>query len=97
MIIGWLLALVLGAVLGYTMAQRASRRQWQKTLEQQQAALRGELDAAKEQLKALRQENADLSYKLGESEKTRRYLEASRRDNNNNNNNNNTDQNNKNP
>jgi cell division protein FtsB len=76
MLIAWLLAVALGALLGYTLSQRGSRKYWQQQLQQQQAALRAELDAAKQQIQTLRQDNADLRYQLGESEKTRRYLEA---------------------
>jgi len=76
MIIAWLLVLALGAALGYFVAQRASRAHWQNVLHEQQLALRSELDAARQQLQDLRQDNADLRYKLGESEKTRRYLES---------------------
>jgi len=75
MIFAWLFALVLGAALGYYIAQRASRTHWQNVLEERQLALRSELEAATQQIHSLRQDNADLSYKLGESEKTRRYLE----------------------
>lgn len=76
MFIAWLLALALGAAFGYFIAQRASRTHWQNVLEEQQLALRSELDAARQQIQSLRQDNADLSYRLGESEKARRYLET---------------------
>lgn len=81
MIIAWLLALAVGAFAGHTLSQRSSRRHWEQVLEQRQAALREELNEANRQLQALRQENADLRYKLGESEKNRRYLESRTRQN----------------
>jgi cell division protein FtsB len=74
-LIMWLLAVALGAVVGYSLSQRGSRIYWQRELEQQQAALRAELDAIKQQVQNLRQDNADLRYQLGEQEKARRYAE----------------------
>jgi len=76
MIIAWLLVFVIGTAFGYFAAQRGSRRHWQTLLAEQEAQARAELDAAKQQIQALRQDNADLNYKLGESEKSRRYLET---------------------
>jgi hypothetical protein len=75
MLIAWLLAVALGAAIGYAVAQRGARRYWQRTLDQQQALLRAELDAGKEQVQQLRQDNADLRYQLGEASKARHYAE----------------------
>jgi cell division protein FtsB len=74
-LIAWLLAIALGAVLGYSLSQRGSRSYWQRVIEQQQAALQAELEAAKQQIQTLRQDNADLRYQLGEADKARRYAE----------------------
>ena len=71
----WLLAVAIGAVIGYSVSQRGTRAYWQRALEQPQAALAAELDAVKRQVQSLRQDNADLRYQLGESDKARRYLE----------------------
>jgi uncharacterized membrane-anchored protein YhcB (DUF1043 family) len=76
MLVAWLLAIVLGAAIGYLVSQRGSRRYWQQQLEQQQLTLQTELEAVKRELQQQRQENADLRYRLGESEKARRYMES---------------------
>ena len=75
MVIAWLLAVALGAAIGYTVAQRNARRYWRRTLDQEQALLQAELDASKGQVQQLRQDNADLRYQLGEMSKARRYAE----------------------
>jgi uncharacterized membrane-anchored protein YhcB (DUF1043 family) len=77
-----LAAIVVGAVIGYSLSQRGSRQYWQRELEQRQATLQAELDAAKRQVQNLRQDNADLRYQLGEAEKARRYLENKQNENN---------------
>lgn len=76
MLIAWLLAVALGAAIGYLLSQRSSRAYWQGALEQQQATLQAELDAVKRQLQTVRQESADLRYQLGEAEKARRAAEG---------------------
>ena len=76
MLVAWLLAVALGAALGYWIAQRAARVYWQKRLEQEQALLQAELDASKQLVLQLRQDNAGLQYRLGEVEKARRYFEG---------------------
>lgn len=75
MLVAWLLAIAVGAALGYSIAQRASRSYWQKRLEQEQSLLQAELDASKQLVLQLRQEGAGLRYQLGEAEKARRYAE----------------------
>ena len=80
MILSWFLALALGGAAGYALERRAAGRRWRLRLEQARAALQAELAAAQGRLQALRQDNADLRYQLGESEKTRRYLESMRQD-----------------
>jgi hypothetical protein len=75
MLVAWLLAIAVGAALGYTVAQRAARGYWQNRMEQEQALLQAELDASKQLVLQLRQENAGLHYQLGETEKARRYAE----------------------
>ena len=76
MFVAGLLAVVVGVVLGYLIAQRAARRYWQREMAQQQLALATEHEAVQQQLQQTRQEVADLRYRLGESEKARRYLES---------------------
>jgi cell division protein FtsB len=73
--IALLIAIALGAVIGYSLSQRGSRLYWQRLLEQRQAATQAELTAVKQQAQTLRQEIADLRYQLGESEKARRHAE----------------------
>jgi uncharacterized membrane-anchored protein YhcB (DUF1043 family) len=75
MVVAWLLAVVVGVALGYLIAQRAAKRYWQRELVQQQLTLETEKEGLQQQLQQLRQEAADLRYRLGESEKARRYLE----------------------
>lgn len=76
MLLAWLLAIVVGAAVGYLLSQRGSRRYWQQQLEQQRLTLETEMEALKRDLQQQRQEGADLRYRLGESEKARRYSEA---------------------
>ncbi len=80
MLLAWLLAIAVGAALGYTVAQRAARSYWQKKLTQDLALLQAELDASKQLVMQLRQESADLRYRVGEAEKARRYAEGRRDD-----------------
>jgi uncharacterized membrane-anchored protein YhcB (DUF1043 family) len=75
MLLAWLLAIAVGAVLGYVVAQRAARNYWQKKLDQDLALLQAELDASKQMVLQLRQESADLRYQIGEADKARRYAE----------------------
>jgi predicted aminopeptidase len=75
MLVAWLLAIAVGAALGYTVAQRAARGYWQNRLEQEQSLLQAELDASKQLVLQLRQESAGLRYQIGEAEKARRYAE----------------------
>lgn len=75
MLVAWLLAIAVGAALGYSVAQRSARGYWQKRLEQEQSLLQAELDASKQLVLQLRQENTGLRYQIGEAEKARRYAE----------------------
>ncbi len=75
MLVAWLLAIAVGAALGYSIAQRSARGYWQKRMEQEQSLLQAELDASKQLVLQLRQENVGLRYQLGEAEKARRYAE----------------------
>ena len=76
MLVAWLLAVIVGVVAGYLIAQRAAKRYWLREIEQRQLALETEKEALQQQLQQTRQESADLRYRLGESEKARRYLES---------------------
>ncbi|MET0379423.1 MAG: hypothetical protein ABW049_10580 [Spongiibacteraceae bacterium] len=76
MLVAWLLAIAVGAALGYTVAQRSARGYWQNRLEQEQSLLQAELDASKQLVLQLRQENVGLRYQVGEAEKARRYAEG---------------------
>lgn len=78
MLVAWLLAIALGAALGYWIAQRSARGYWQRRLQQEQSLLQAELDASKQLVLQLRQEAAGLRYQLGEAEKARRYAEERR-------------------
>lgn len=75
MLVAWLLAIALGAALGYWIAQRSARAYWQRRLEQEQSLLQAELDASKQLVLQLRQDNAGLQYQLGEAEKARSCAE----------------------
>ena len=76
MLLAWLLAVAVGAALGYSIAQRAARTYWQKKLDQDLDLLHVELDASRQQVAQLRQENADLHYRIGEADKARRHAES---------------------
>lgn len=75
MLVAWLLAIAVGAVLGYSVAQRTARVYWENRIKQEQALLQAELNGSKQLVLQLRQENADLRYQHGESDKARRALE----------------------
>lgn len=76
MFIAWLLAIAVGAVLGYTVAQRTARIYWENRIQQEQALLQTELKGDKQLIQQLRQENTGLRYQVGEAEKARRYAET---------------------
>lgn len=76
MLVAWLLAIAVGAALGYVVAQRAARNYWQTKLDRDIALLQAELDASKQLVLQLRQESADLRYQINEADKARRYAES---------------------
>lgn len=76
MFVSWLLAIAVGALLGYTVAQRTARVYWENRLQQEQALLKMELNGDKQLIQQLRQENTGLRYQVGEAEKARRYAES---------------------
>jgi uncharacterized protein HemX len=76
MLVAWLLAIAVGAVLGYSVAQRTARVYWENRLHQEQALLQTELSGSKQLVSQLRQENADLRYQIGEADKARRSMET---------------------
>jgi uncharacterized membrane-anchored protein YhcB (DUF1043 family) len=73
----WFIPLVLlvGAALGYGLAKRQRANKAQAALQLEVEAFAEQLEQLREQLAALQQDKADLSYQLGESEKARRYAE----------------------
>ena len=75
MLVAWLLAIAVGAVLGYSIAQRTARVYWENRIKQEQALLQTELNGCKQMVLQLRQENADMRYQVGESDKSRRAME----------------------